>query len=354
MRVNPTMPQINQAMSSDRSAFPRPDIGTGALRNRLREIPHATGVYLFYDKDGRVIYVGKAINLRRRVFQYFSSSRKSMESRIQQLVFNTADVKWMVEPSELHALLLEDRLIKEHWPLYNTRQKKFLRNKYLGLTDEDFPRLRVLGLDERGSEPVVFGPFPDIFFVSDLLEIIHRVYPIRNCREAVPPSRCRNSRLVNCSAPCKQAITREEYRAIVNRVVDFLRGNTSEVIQRLKVEIKRSSASLEFERAAELRDQIAFCKRFEERQRFYDRFRTRNLFITERGNSDHRYMFRHGSLLMGSRGPLTEEELLEKGARGGPDDAEDRREPDWIILDRANVVYSWLRGRRTHKEFRFV
>jgi excinuclease ABC subunit C len=319
-----------------------------------REIPQKIGVYLFYDKTAQMIYIGKAINLRRRVSQYFNSSRKGMEYRIQQMISNVADVKWLVEKSELHALLLEDRLIKKHWPIYNRRQKKFLRNRYLAWTNDDFPRLDVLGLQERTPKRTVFGPFPDEFFVSDLLEIIYQFHPIRQCKAPVPTAKCAHHRFRHCSAPCQDHVSLAEYMDIVNRVTGFLRGDTTEVISRLQNQIQNVAKRLNFERAGKLRDQIILCQSFAERQAFYTRFRRKNLLIKEWDPSRNTYLFCRGRLANFAKGHGSCDGFLEIG-----DQAEDKlhggdREPDWAFLDRANVVYSWLRSKRTRKACEFI
>ncbi len=321
---------------------------------RLKEIPREIGVYLFYDGNGRVIYVGKAINLRRRVSQYFNASRKRMEYRIQQMSRSVADIKWLVQKSELHALLLEDRLIKKHWPMYNARQKKFLRNRYLTLSDEDYPRLRILDIHQRVESQTVFGPFPDDFFVLDVLEIIHACYPIRNCDEAVPRERCQNYKLMTCSAPCRNKITRAEYQRTVKKVLAFLRGDTRDVICRLRDEMESSMKKLDFERAAKLRDQMVFCKTFTERQGFYDQFRNRDLLVREWGSSRNMYLFHRGHLIRFSKVHLPNDESIKTHG-----ETEDRiedgcGESDSIFLDRANVVYSWLKSKRTQKTFEFI
>ncbi len=321
---------------------------------RLKEIPQEIGVYLFYDRNGRVIYVGKAINLRRRVSQYFNASSKRMEYRIQAMSRSVAAIKWLVQKSELHALLLEDRLIKKHWPMYNARQKKFLRNRYVTFTDEEYPRLTVLDANEEERGQTVFGPFPDDFFVLDLFDIIHAFYPIRKCDETTPQERCENHKLMNCSAPCRDNITSREYQRIVNQVMTFLRGDTREVSKKLEEQMEDSTQSLGFERAAKLRDQMIFCKTFMERQGFYDQFRTKDLLIKEWGLSKSMYVFHRGNLVGHFRRHLSNNEahkILKKPkhrAEAG------KQESDSIFRDRANVVYSWLKNKRTQKTFEFI
>jgi excinuclease ABC subunit C len=320
----------------------------------LKEIPQKTGVYLFCDKSGHVIYIGKAINLRKRVSQYFTAGRKRMHYRTQQMISNIANVKWSIEESELHALLMEDRLIKRHWPIYNRRQKKFLRNRYVTWSQDDFPRLRVHELMKRPPGKTVFGPFPDEYFVSDLFEIVHELYPIRYCNEAIPLARCTNRRFRNCSAPCQENITREEYAAIVNQVTDFLRGNTDDGVRMLQNQIAESAKSLDFERAAKLRDQMMFCERFMRRQEFYDQFRTKNLLIKLAGPSTTMYLFHKGNLVDFFRDHPPEDGFLEVCARPREGIEEPGTEPDWILRERANVVYAWLQTKGPQKAYRFI
>jgi len=324
------------------------------VKARLREIPQEVGVYLFYDKMGEVIYIGKAINLRKRVSQYFNSSRKRMEYRIQQMSHHIAHVEWHVVDSELHALLLEDQFIKKHWPMYNARQKKFLRNCYLALTDEEYPRLEILAIDDQAEGQTVFGPFPDHFLVLDLLEIVYAVYPIRHCDAAVTEARCQNHKLQNCSAPCRNRIARSQYTKIVNQVICFLNGDTREAIRGLQDRMETSTKLLEFEHAATLRDQMTFCKAFIKRQKFYDQFRKKDLVIKEWGPSWNIYLFCKGDLVGYAKEHLTHDELVNAVRKTGKKMEQEGKEPDTIFRDRANVVYGWLKNKRTQKTYEFI
>ncbi|NIQ37691.1 MAG: GIY-YIG nuclease family protein [Proteobacteria bacterium] len=324
------------------------------MKAKLREVPEEIGVYLFYDRNGQVIYVGKAVNLRRRISQYFNCSRKRMEYRIQQMSLSISDIDWIVQESELHALLLEDRLIKAHWPMYNARQKKFLRNRYLTFTDEDYPRLRILNPADKEKSQKPFGPFPDDFFVLDLLEMVYTFFPIRNCDDAVPSARCQNHKLMNCSAPCREEISKTEYQRIVEQVKSFLKGNTHEAIRRLEDQIEDSVKGLQFERAGELRDQMIFCKNFMERQQFYDQFREKGLIIREWGSTQRMYLFHRGNLAQSIKGHLPMGEFLRIGDHGKNPIGEGERESDSIFLDKANVVYSWLKNKKTKKTYKFI
>lgn len=321
---------------------------------KLDKIPQKTGVYLFYDKNRKVIYIGKAINLRKRVSQYINSSRKRMENRIQQMIFNVADVKWVVEESELHALLLEDRLIKRHWPFYNAKQKKFLRNRYLIFTRDDYPRLKILKLQEKEIGQTVYGPFPDEYFVADLLSVIYQFYPVRKCGESVPGKKCTNHQITNCLAPCRGKISKNKYKKVVDQVTAFLRGNCNNVILNLDDRIRNSAQKLDFERAATLRDQITFCRRFLERQDFYNKFRTKDLLIREEGTIWNLYLFQRGNLIKSFKGNLTDDKFLNMHKISNDSVSSAEREPDCHFLDKANVVYSWLKNRRTKKTYEFI
>jgi excinuclease ABC subunit C len=327
---------------------------SGSMTIKLDEIPQKIGVYLFHDKIGEIIYIGKANNLRRRVSQYFNSSRKRMENRIQQMIFNVADVKWIVEESELHALLLEDRLIKRHWPFYNARQKKFLRNRYLIFTRDKYPRLKILKLQEKEIGQTAYGPFPDEYFVADLLSIIYQFYPIRKCREPEPGKKCTNHQMTNCLAPCRGKITKNKYKKVVDKVTAFLRGDCNTVILSLDDQIRNAVQKLDFERAATLRDQILFCRRFLERQDFYNKFRTKDLLIREEGTTGNLYLFRRGDLIKSFKGNLAGDEFINTHKVSAPDARSTKREPDSYFLDKANVVYSWLRNTRTKKIYEFI
>jgi excinuclease ABC subunit C len=277
-----------------------------------------------------------------------------MEYRIQQMSRSVADIRWLVQKSELHALLLEDRLIKKHWPTYNERQKKFLRNCYLALTDEEYPRLEILAIDDHGEGQTVFGPFPDHFFVLDLLEIVYAVYPIRHCDGAVTEARCQNYKLQNCSAPCRNRIARSQYTKIVNQVMCFLNGDTREAIRGLQNRMEESTKLLDFERAATLRDQMTFCKAFMKRQKFYDQFRKKDLVIKEWGPSRNIYLFCKGDLVGYAKAHITHDELVKAARKKGKSMEVEGKEPETRFRDRANVVYGWLKNKRTPKTHEFI
>jgi excinuclease ABC subunit C len=305
-------------------------------------IPATPGVYLFLGRFDEVIYVGKAVDLRRRISQHLSRNGARGEGRTAVMRDNTIGLTWIPTATELQALLLEDRLIKRYWPRYNKRQKKFLRNRYLVLTGGAFPYLKMVEREETGGGKT-FGPFKDEFFVSDLLEIMYHHYGIRSCTGPLPQAGCARHALGQCAGPCLGHVSPQAYRQILERVADFLQGEGGEVLEALRKDMEESCGSLDFERAAKSRDRLIFCQGFVKRQRFILKFRETDLLVTD--GSAHTHLFRKGAPadpvtpVRASRGTSLRNFEAMSGRDVGPGTD---REPDWVLCDRALVVYTWL------------
>jgi len=239
------------------------------IKARLAGLPDKPGVYLMKDAQGRIIYVGKAVILRHRVRSYFQPSA-THPPKIERLVAEVADLEWIVTTSEVEALVLECELIKRYKPRYNVRLKDDKRYPYIKITlQEDFPRIyTVRRMAQDGAR--YFGPFTSSQAVHQSLEVLRRLFPYRTCnREITGQDRrpCLYYHIKRCPGPCIGAITREEYRALIERACLFLEGKQEEIIQELEAEMRREAEALNFERAAILRDQIAALNKIVERQR---------------------------------------------------------------------------------------
>lgn len=238
-------------------------------REALSRIPEHPGVYLMKDAAGRVIYVGKANSLRRRVRSYFGRHHDS--PRLQALVKNIADIETVLVDSEKEALILELNLIKEHRPRYNVRLKDDKKYPFIQVTVRDqFPR--VFGtrkIENDGS--LYFGPYTDAKAMRRALELITRLFPLRSCTYAFPsktPVRlCLDYQIGKCLGPCEGKVPEEEYRRMVDHVILFLKGKNRSLLASLREEMARASAERRYETAAALRDQIAAVERIGERQR---------------------------------------------------------------------------------------
>lgn len=232
-------------------------------------IPKDPGVYLFKDRAGRVIYVGKAKSLRARVSNYFGSD---LHPRTYAMVHAAADLEWIVTSNEVEALHLEVNLIKEHRPRYNVRYRDDKSYPYLAITlDEEIPRARVMrGAKKKGVR--YYGPFAHAYAIRDTLDLLLRTFPMRTCSQGVF-DRCRRRDrpcllydIERCSGPCVEAVTPDEHRAIALELCEFLDGNTKPVVSRLEQAMRAAASGQEYEVAAKMRDQLENVRKAIERQ----------------------------------------------------------------------------------------
>ena len=239
------------------------------VATRLAGLPAKPGVYIMRDANNRVIYVGKAIVLRNRVRSYFQESA-SHPPKTERLVADVADLEWIVTGSELEALVLECELIKRYSPRYNVRLKDDKRYPYIKVSvQEDYPHVyMVRNMVRDGGR--YFGPFTSSQTVYQSLEVLRRLFPYRTCdREITGKDRspCLYYHIKRCLGPCIGACTKEDYRAVIERVCLFLEGKQEEIVEDLRARMERAAEALQFERAAEMRDQVAAITQIIERQR---------------------------------------------------------------------------------------
>src|ERR671919_849422 len=240
-------------------------------RPKPEAIPDHPGVYLFRDRDGRVIYVGKAISLRKRTASYFQPMR-NLHPRTLAMVEASATLEWVLVNSEVEALQLEVSLIKQHRPRYNVRYRDDKSYPYLAVTlDEEFPRARVMrGARRKGVR--YFGPYAHAYAIRDTLDLLLRTFPMRTCSQGVFDRCHRRGRpcllfhIERCAGPCVGAIPADEHRRIALDLCDFLDGNTKPVVARLEASMNDASSKQEYEYAAKLRDQLANVRKVIERQ----------------------------------------------------------------------------------------
>ena len=220
------------------------------------------------DATGRVIYVGKAAHLRNRVRSYFGSPL-SMEGKTRLLSDAIADFEYVVTHTEQEALHLEAALVKRHQPLFNIRLKDDKHYPYLKVDLKDpWPRVYITRRVEKDGARY-FGPFADAGSVRRTLDVVNKLFPWRSCTKTITgtdPRPCLDYFINRCIAPCTSYCTKEEYDEVIRQVILFLEGRTEEVVRRLKGEMKQASISMEYERAARLRDQIESVERVTERQ----------------------------------------------------------------------------------------
>ncbi len=243
---------------------------TKEVEEKLATLPSRPGCYLHKDKNGVILYVGKAINLRNRVRSYFHASANHT-SKIRKLVSNIADIEYMVTDTELEALVLECSLIKKHRPYYNVRLRDDKQYPYLCLTtSEAFPRLLFVRR-VRQDKNVYFGPYPSSRAVHATMEHVNRIFPMVSCgkvfdgRAVQKP--CLYHHMGQCLAPCAGLANKVEYDAAVKDVEAFLNGRQEQIIRKLRIEMETAAENMEFERAARLRDRLRGVEEVLQRQK---------------------------------------------------------------------------------------
>lgn len=231
------------------------------IREKLKLLPDSPGVYLMLDKDGTVIYVGKARVLKNRVRQYFHASPKPF--KVQAMVENVADFSYIVAPSEVDALALENTLIKKYKPKYNILLKDDKTYPYIKVhTREEFPRVSITR--KVGKDGKYFGPFMGGIRCKEILDVVAQVYRLRTCSVAITEKSkkpCLEAHLRRCSAPCAHLCTKEEYAAQVDKALSFLAGNYEEAEAKLFEKMERFAENEEFELAMEYREKIEMLKK---------------------------------------------------------------------------------------------
>ena len=242
-------------------------MGENVVREKLKLLPDSPGVYIMLDKEGTVIYVGKARVLKNRVRQYFHSSPKP--SKVQAMVDCIADFSYIVTPSEVDALALENTYIKKYKPKYNILLKDDKTYPYIKVhTKEAFPRISVTRRVKLGDGKY-FGPFMGGVSCKDIVDVAARVYHIRTCGVAIaekPKKPCLNYHLGRCGAPCAHDISREEYAVCVEKAIAFLGGNYEEAETLLTQKMNAFAENEEFELALEYRNKIEMLSRLGERR----------------------------------------------------------------------------------------
>lgn len=231
------------------------------LAEELHKLPDLPGVYLMHGKNDEIIYVGKAIRLKRRVSSYFRKI-PNRSPKIEKMISLIDYFEYIVTDSELEALVLENNLIKEHRPKYNTMLKDDKSYPFMKVTvQEDFPRVLFARQMKRDGAKY-FGPYTSAGAVKDTIELLQKLYGIRTCNKSLPKEigvgrPCLYYQMKQCGAPCQGYISKEEYRKKIEGLLDFLNGDYKKVIKELEIKMKDMASSMEFEEAARYRDLIA-------------------------------------------------------------------------------------------------
>lgn len=235
------------------------------LAEKLTVLPDKPGVYLMKDGQGRIIYVGKAINLKNRVRSYFQSS-KNHSAKVKALVARIVDLEYIVTGSEMEALILECNLIKKHRPKYNISLRDDKSFPYVKVTlSEEFPRVHITRkVIKDGAR--YFGPYTNAGAVHETLRLLKRLFPLRSCRQLDSRRPCLQYHIKRCLAPCAGMVEITDYREMIKAVVLFLEGRSDDVIRGLRRRMEKAAENLEFELAAKLRDQLNAVEKVVEKQ----------------------------------------------------------------------------------------
>ena len=236
---------------------------------RLKATPAKPGVYLMRDKSGEVLYVGKAAGLRHRISSYFAPSA-NLPRKISNMVARVADYEYILTESESEALILECNLIKEHQPPYNARLKDDKSYPFIKIdVSEDFPQVYITRrVNKDGSR--YFGPFASAGSVRRTLSLLKKLFPYRSCTKTITGADarpCLDFHIHRCVGPCIGAVDKHEYAEVIDQVVLFLEGKTNKVVGSIKKRMLEAADSLEFEKAAVLRDQLTAIEKVNEGQK---------------------------------------------------------------------------------------
>ena len=224
------------------------------LKQTLKLLPSLPGCYIYYNAEGEVIYVGKAKILKRRVMSYFN--RKYDSVKVNILVSQIDRMEYIITNTEVEALILESHLIKKYKPKYNILLKDDKKYPYFLITDEDFPRITIVRKKNLNPEKGhYYGPYTDIRAMHATLDFLKKIFPLKQCKTPKFKDRpCLYYHIGRCMAPCQNKVSSEEYKNIVKQAELFLSGKQSELMKQLKEQMQKYSDSLQFEKAAKLRD----------------------------------------------------------------------------------------------------
>ncbi|MDD2438797.1 MAG: excinuclease ABC subunit UvrC [Methanosarcinaceae archaeon] len=227
----------------------------------LEILPHLPGCYLFKDKAGTILYVGKAKDLKKRVSSYFQ--KKEQAPKTERLIQASQKLDFIVTNTEVEALLLENTLIKKHWPKYNVSLKDSRRYAGIEFSGEKFPRLKLARKKSEGGN--FFGPFVSAKERDYIFETVRKTFRLRTCKR-LPKRACLRYHMGVCSGPCTGEIAEEEYAVQVQKAVSVLKGDTGKLIETLKTEMEAFAKKEQFEQALKLRDEIAALEYLREKQ----------------------------------------------------------------------------------------
>jgi len=333
-----------------------------SLEDKLKNLPDNPGVYIMRDEYNEIIYVGKAINLKNRVRQYFQSS-KNQHPKVAAMVERIRDLEYIITDSELEALILECNLIKKHRPKYNIMLKDDKQYPYIKITvNEDYPRLfTVREIKKDGAK--YFGPYTDVTAVNRTIELFKTFFPIRNCNKNInkimgKERPCLNYHIKKCIAPCQGNISREQYMEHIESILMMLEGKQEEVLKRLENKMHEAAEILDFERAAEIRDNMNSLIKIGEKQKIISSALVDQDiigFALDQTESCVQVFFVRGGKLIGREHFLIEDTKLSDSKEILSSFIKQFYEADTLIpreiilqeeIDEINIIERWLSDKR--------
>jgi len=331
------------------------------IQGILGTLPTKPGCYLMKNADGKIIYVGKAINLRARVRSYFHGD-SSHDNKTRRLVREITDIEWIVVGSELEALILEMNLIKQHRPRFNVRLKDDKRYPYIKIHWADsYPKVTVTRqMTDDGSR--YFGPYTSVWAVHQTLDVLRRIFPYLTCDREITGNdtrACLYYDIKLCTAPCIGAVTQDEYRQMIADLENFLNGQSEPIVIRLEKEMRKASKELRFEKAAAVRDQLKAIQTIVERQKivFNTDYLDSDVIAMARADGEacvQIFFIRSGKLIgreyfiLEGTEETTDTEVMEQFVKQFYTEA--ANVPDQVMLpeeiEEAKIIGQWLRSRR--------
>lgn len=335
-----------------------------SIKNKLKNLPMSPGVYIMKNSDGKVIYVGKSKLLKSRVSQYFTKS-KSHTPKTAAMVSNVADFDYIMTDTETEALALECNLIKKYRPKYNILLKDDKHYPYIKITvQEDYPRIFMTRKISRDGAKY-FGPYMSGIMVREAIETIRKIFKIRSCTKVFPRDigrgrPCLYYQIGQCSAPCSEKITQNEYRESFEEIADILEGRYESIVDKLKEKMYEASEKLEFEKAGRYRDKIESIKILGEKQKIMltknDNRDIIGIFKNEAESCIRIFYMRDGKI-QGSEyfifdtDGATEEELIGEFVKQYYYTATNIPKEILIssVIGESGAIEEWLSGRMGHK-----
>jgi len=339
------------------------------IQGILKTLPAKPGCYLMKNAEGTIIYVGKAISLKKRVRSYFHADA-SHDNKTRRLVREIAHIEWIVVGSELEALILEMNLIKKHRPKYNIRLKDDKRYPYIKVHwNEPFPKVTVTRQMDEKDGSRYFGPYTSAWAVYQTLDVLRKVFPYLTCDREITgldKRACLYYDIKLCNAPCIGAVDQAQYRQMISDLMDFLSGYSDEIVVRLQNDMEKAAEELRFEKAAAVRDQLKAIQSIIERQKivFASDYKDSDVLAMARNNGEacvQIFFIRNGKL-------IGREYFILEGTEDSADNevmsefikqfyTEAASVPEQVMLpqeiEETKIIGEWLRSKRGGRKMEF-